>query len=821
MSGLLRDARYAIRLLSRTPVYTAAAVLSLALGIGANTTIFSLLNGVFLHPLPVREPAELVSVFSTDARNTGGFNDYLPTSYPNFQDYRDDSQVFSGLVAYQGIPLSFSQRDGAEQIAAEIVSADYFTVLGIVPSLGRAFRHDEDRTGTPPIAVLSHGFWTRRLGADPRVVGRTVTLNRQAFTVIGVAPEGFKGTNAFGAPAVWVPMALHERLLTGFAAENFNERRALLFEIAGRLKPGVSVERATAQMKTIASRLEREYPVPNKGRSVTLVPLTQATINPGFRGDAVVGSAMLMAVVALVLLIACANVANLLLARAVARQKEVAVRLSLGAGRVRLVRQLLTESLLLAVVSGATGLLVAYWCRTLLWAARPPFLPDDALDLTFDLRVLAFTAGVSLVTGVLFGLVPAWQASKPDLVMELKDRTSLPTGANRWLSARNVFVAAQVALSVVALIVGGLFVRSLGNAQRIDPGFDVARLFIVQFDLGAEGYDEARGRDFHRRLLENVRALPGVEAAAVTTTVPLFGGGIARSVFPEGRDTSDPKNGVLVRVGAVSTDYFRAMGIRRVRGREFTDADAGPSPPVVVINEAAARRLWPDEDPIGKRFTFFGIAAPNEVVGVVRDAKVNTIGEPPTPFIYTPLLQTYSPAAILAVRAPGDPASLMPGGRSIFRQLDRQLPLVRVTTLADVFDQSLWPARIGAALLSIFGLLALVLSAIGIYGVTSYAVTQRTREIGVRMALGARPVTVLSLVFRQAMGLALAGMALGLGAAALLTGYIASLLYGLSGTDPVTFAVVTLVLVAAAAAACLLPAWRASRVDPLEALRYE
>jgi predicted permease len=822
MTGVLQDLRYGVRLLLKSPTYTAAAALSLALGIGANTTIFSLLNSVFLHPLPVSEPARLVSVFTTDARNTGGFNDFLPTSLPNFQDYRDHNAAFSGLVAHQGIPLSYANGSEAEQVAAEMVSADYFAVLGVSPALGRAFRQDEGVIGgTAPVVVVSHGFWVRRLGSDAGVVGRTITLNRQPFTVVGVAPEGFKGTNAIGAPALWVPFSLHKQLLSGFAAENFDNRRALLFNITGRLKPDVSIEQATAQMKTQASQLEREYPIPNKGRSVTLVPLTEATINPGFRGNAVLGGVMLMAVVALVLLIACANVANLLLARAAARQKEVAVRLSLGAGRGRLVRQLLTESLVLAAVSGLLGLLLAFWGRSLLWAARPPFLPEDALDLAFDLRVLSFTMGVSLATGLLFGIAPSWQASRPDLVMELKDRTSLPTGANRWLSARNVFVAAQVALSLVALVVGGLFVRSLGNAQKIDPGFDVARLFIVQFDLGSEGYDEARGRDFHRQVLERVRALPGVQAAAVTTNVPLFGGGFARSVFPEGRDASDPKNGVLVQLAAVSVDYFRTMGIVRLRGRDFTEADVPSTPLVVVVNEAAAKRFWPNEDAVGKRFAFFGEPGFNEVVGVVRDSKVNFIGEPPTPFIYTPMLQTYAPAAFLAVRTPGDPAALIASVRSNIRQVDRQLPLVLVSTLTDIFGQSLWPARMGAALLSIFGLLALVLAAIGIYGVTSYAVTQRTREIGVRMALGAQRASVVGLVFRQAVMLTIAGIVVGLAASLLLTGYLSSLLYGISGTDPVTFAAVTAMLAAIASVACFLPAWRASKVDPLRALRYE
>ena len=822
MNGLLQDLRYGVRLLFKSPTYATAAALSLALGIGANTTIFSVLNSVFLHPLPVAEPSRLVSVFTTDARNTGGFNDFLPTSYLNFEDYRDHAQVFSGLVAHQNIPLSLAQGGEAEQAAGEIVSGNYFALLGVTPTLGRAFRPEEDRVGdVSPVAIISDGLWKRRFGSNPAIVGQTITLNRRPVTVIGVAPQGFKGTNAFAAPAVWVPMALHKELLTGFFAENFDERRALLFNVTGRLKEGVSIEQAAAQMKTIASQLEHEYPVPNKGRGVTLVPLTQATINPGFRGVALLGGLVMMAVVALVLLIACANVANLLMARAAARRKEVAVRLSLGASRGRLVRQLLTESLVLATVSGAAGLLLALWFSNLLWAARPPFLPADALDLNVDGRVLSFTIVVSLATGLLFGLLPALQASRSDLAVELKDRTSLPTGATRWLSARNLFVSAQVALSLVALVAGGLFVRSLANAQRIDPGFDVGRLFMIRFDLGSQGYDQPRGQNFHRQVLERVRALPGVQAAAIADNVPLFGGGIARSVFPEGRDASDPKNGVLVQLGAVSTDYFRTYGIARLRGRDFAESDDAAAPRVVIVNEAAARRFWPDQDPIGKRFKFFGDTTFCEVAGLVRDSKVNFIGEPPTPFIYTPMLQTYAPAAVLSVRTAGDPAALIGSVRSNVQALDRQLPLANVTTLTDVFNQSLWPAKMGAALLSIFALLALVLAAIGIYGVTSYSVSQRTREIGLRMALGAQRSSVVSLVFRQALLLAAVGMAIGLVGSLMVTPVVVNLLFGVSATDPVTFAGVSALLLAVAAVACYLPAWRASKVDPLLALRYE
>jgi macrolide transport system ATP-binding/permease protein len=821
MRGFVQDVRYATRLLVKSPAYTLAAALSLALGVGANTTIFTVLNSVLLHPLAVREPSALVSVFTTDARNTGRLAAFLPTSWPNFQDYRDHSQSFEGLFVEQFVPLSVAHGGQAEQVFGEIVSGNFFSVLGVTPRLGRAFRAEEDGvSGAHPVVVLGDGFWKRELGADPGVVGRTITLNRQPFTVIGVAPEGFKGTNAIGAPAMWVPLAMHREVLSGFAAENFDSRRALLFNITGRLKSGIPLAQAEAEMKTLASQLEREYPVPNKGRSVVLVPLSQATINPGFRSQAVLGGAMLMAVVAFVLLIACANVANLLLARATTRRKEIAVRLSLGAGRGRLVRQLLTESLLLAGCGGLLGLIVATWGRNLLWAYRPPFLPADAVDLSFDGRVLAFTVGITLATGILFGLVPALQASRSDLVMELKDRSSLPTGGGRRFSARNIFMVGQLALSLVALIAAGLFLRSLGNAQRIDPGFEVQRVGVLRFDLGSQGYAEPAGRDFQRRVLDRVRTLPGVQSAALSDSVPLFGGGLARSVFPEGRDASDPKNGILVQLNAVTVGYFSTLGIPRLRGRDFTDADNEAAPRVAIINETAAKRFWPGEDAVGKRFTFFDAPAPTEVVGIARDSKYNFIGEDPMPFIYTPLLQAYNPAVALNVRG-AEPGALLPAARSAVQQFDRQLPLVNVSTLTEVFDQSLWAPRMGATLLALFALLALVLAAVGIYGVTSYAVEQRTREIGVRMALGAADAEVLTLVLRQSMTLVALGIAAGLVVALALARTITSLLYDVAAVDPVTYVAIPIILAVVAFAACYVPARRASRVDPLLALRAE
>ncbi|HWW88067.1 MAG TPA: ABC transporter permease, partial [Vicinamibacterales bacterium] len=513
ISTFLHDLKFGVRLLFKTPGFTAIAALSLALGIGANTTIFTLVNAVLLNPLPVDDPAQLVSVFTTDERqdNQAAFG-FLQVSPMNYKDLRDKNEVFAGLAGHTGIPLNISGGKGdPEQVFGEIVTGNFFNVLGAHPLLGRGFVADEDATpGAKLVCVLGYGEWQKRFGGDASIVGRDIQLNGQRFTVVGVMGKGFKGTNAIGAPALWVPYMTYQQTLAGFGAElgDPNNRRGLFFNVTGRLKPGVSVEKATANLQTIGRQLEQEYPNANSGRNVTLLPLAQATVNPGFRGNLVMAGGLLMTIVGLVLLIACANVANLLLARAAVRQKEIAVRLSLGASRRRLIMQLLTEGTMLALLGGVLGLVLAYWAQGLLWSYRPPFLGADAVDLHPDFRVLLFTLAVALGTGILFGLAPALQGSRPDLVVSLKERTGVNMGSNRLFSLRSLLVSAQIALSLVALIGAGLFLRSLQNAQRISPGFDVDHLAVLSFDLGAQGYTEDRGRQFQQRVLERMSATP-------------------------------------------------------------------------------------------------------------------------------------------------------------------------------------------------------------------------------------------------------------------------------------------------------------------------
>ena len=705
----------------------------------------------------------------------------------------------------------------------EIVTGNYFGVLGAKPAIGRGFLPDEDQTpGAKLVCVLGYGEWQKRFGGEPSIVGRTISLNGQQFTVVGVMPQGFKGTNAIGAPAVWVPYMTYQQTTTGFFLELIrpDQRRGLVFNVTGRLKPGVSVRQAEANLKTLARQLEQEYPNDNKGRNVTLVPLAQATINPGFRGNIVAAGGLLMTIVALVLLIACANVANLLLARAAARQKEIAVRLSLGATRAQLIRQLLTEGTLLAVVGGAAGLMLAYWAQDVLWSFRPPFLQADAIDIHPDARVLLFTLGIALATGVLFGLAPAIQASRPDLVVELKEKTSAPTGSRSPLSLRNVLVAAQIALSLIALIGAGLFLRSLQNAQRINPGFDVERLATMSFDLGAQGYTEERGRQFQQRVLERAASVPGVQSATLASTVPLFAGGFARTVFLEGQDTSDRRAGRLVQITVASSHYLETLGIALVRGRPTSEIDQPNTPSAVVINETMAKRFWPDQDAIGKRFKFFGQENFQQVVGIARDSKYNFIGEDPTPYIYQATTQVYQPQLSLFVKAP-NPQAVIGTVRGEVQQLDRNLPLTGVFTLNAIFDQSLWAPRMGAWLLAVFAGLSLVLAVIGIYGVMAYSVSQRTRELGIRMALGAGRADVVRLVVLQGLRLTIAGVIVGLAVSLAVTRLVATLLFNVSPTDLVTFVAVPALLAVAALGASYLPALRATRIDPMIALRYE
>jgi len=825
METLWQDIRYAVRMLIKNPGFSAIAILSLALGIGANTTIFTVVNAILLHPLPVKDISRLVELDTVDTKTlvTQANTTKLGMSYPNFQDYARQNQVFTGLSSFTGpFPLTWSGAAEPKQVFGQMVNANYFEILGLAPARGRFFLPDEDtKPGGNNVAVLSYSLWVNKFGSDPNIVGKVLTLNATPYTVIGVGPRGFKGTFVFGnAEEVWIPVSMYTQVLAGFLKDNFNDRRFLATAVFGRLKDGVSMSTAEASLKTIASQLEKAFPKDNASRSIALTPLADAAVGVNNRGQIALAGGLMMGIVGLVLLIACVNVANLLLAQAARREKEMSLRAALGANRRRVVRQLLTESLVLAVLSGIAGMAIAYAGRAVLWSFRPPFILDGDLDIAFDSHVLYFTFGVALLTAILTGLAPAIKVARPNLIEVLKvggRGGSVSWTRNRF---RSLLVVAEIALALVALVGAGLFVRSMQNAQRVDPGFESRNLFVFAFDLGALHYDEDHGQQFFRAAIEKAEASPGVASATIASNFPL-GGGLGRTVFPEGQDEASGYRGTMTTLNDIAPNFFKTLRIPLVSGREFTDSDRKDTVQVAIVSEAMARQFWPNQNALGKRFHFFGETQLREVVGVARDAVVNQIGEDPQPLAYLPLTQDFSPVATMQVRTTGRPEPAIAPVRSAVQSLDTNLALTNWNTIGELLDQGLWAPRMGAALLTVFGGVALILAIVGVYGVLSYSVNQQTREIGIRMAMGAQTGSVLSLVVKQGMRLAIVGLVLGLVVAFAAMRLLSSLLFGVSAHDPLIFGGVTLILATAAIMACYIPARRAAHVDPLVALRYE
>jgi putative ABC transport system permease protein len=829
MAGnLTQDLRSGVRMLKKSPGFTAVAILSLALGIGANTAIFTIINAVFLHPLPVQEPSQLVEMYTRDTKTVDANSNFqlTPTSLPNYEDYRDQNTVFTGLAAATfPIPLNWGGQTEPQQLLGSLVSPNFFNVLGVKAYRGRFFFPDEGKkVGADPVVVLSYALWTRRFGSNPGVVGQTINLNANSYTVIGIAPPNFKGIVSLAPPEVlWVPLSMRDYVLTGQLKELENHRRMRWISIVGRLKPGVTVEQARAATKTIASALEKEYPRDNPGRTCELFPLNQSALGINQRKQFSLAGGILMGVVGVVLLIACVNLANLLLAQAAKREKELTLRAALGAGRSRLVRQLLTESTLLALLGGLGGLLIAFWGRKLLWSFRPPFLPDGSIDLSFDSRVLFFTLAISVLTGLVFGIIPALKASNTDLNEVLKAGGRGGTMGWAHNRMRSLLVVSEIALALVALIGAGLFLRSMQRAQAINIGFEATNLFEYNVDLGALRYEPEHGQQFFRETLERIKTVPGVADATISANGVLGGGngGISGTIFREGEQTDPNNRGTLVVLDDVMPGYFSALHIPTLSGRDFSDFDRENTKQVAIINKAMADLVWPGQEALGKRFSIVVDPHQYEVIGVVGTTVIGTVGEDPQPVAYFPLRQQYTPQATILVRTTGNPEALMGAVRAQVNQIDRNLALTNGQTVGQLLGQGLWAARMGAALLGLFGLLALVLASVGIYGVLSYSVTQRTSEIGIRMALGAQSRQVLKLVLRQGMLLAGVGVLVGVAIALPITSFASSLLYGVSPSDPLTYIVIAVVLLAVALLACYVPARRATRIDPLVALRFE
>jgi predicted permease len=816
MDSLIKDIRYAIRGLMKRPGFVAIAVITLALGIGANTAIFSLVNTVLLRSLPVERANEIVSVALR------GKDDSMSAfSYPNYKDFRDHNDVLSGLLVYRFVPLSLSRGGNNERIWGYEVSGNYFDVLKVKAIHGRTFLPEEDQTKlSHPVIIVGYDCWQRRFGADPSLVGKDVLINDHQFKVIGITPQGFKGTELVYSPEMWVPAAMMEWVEPG--ATWLDNRNSKNFFAIGRLKNGVDSRQAEASLNLFAQQLAKEYPDSNEGQTVKIVP--PGFILPDLRGAVVNFTWVLMAAVGLVLLVTCTNLAGLMLARATDRRKEIAIRLAMGANRLRLIRQLLTESILLSFAGGAVGVLLALWIVKVLLALKPPIDFPLALDINIDWRVLLFSLAVSVAAGVIFGFAPALQATRPNLVGALKD-TAAQGGAVKT-KLRSVLVVAQISISLVVLIAAGLVVRTLQQLQTMNPGFEIPKALTMSFDLGLQGYDEARGEQFYRQLKERLQALPGVEHAAVTSYIPLSLNYNSNNIFVEGHPPERGENVPVAMTASAGPDYFKTMGTPILEGREFSDADQPKSEPVAVVNEYFVRRLMPElsspAEAVGKRFSFRSAGGPfTRIVGVAKGGKYFNIAEEPRPFVWTPLAQDYNSSGILVVRTNGNPEAMFGAVRGQVQSLDPNLPLFDVKTFTEHMRFALFPAKVAATVLGVFGLVALMLAAIGVYGITSYAVAQRTHEIGVRLALGAQLSDVLKLVLVHGLKLTIIGAALGLFGAFLATRAITSVLYGVSATDPLTFGLVSVLLIGVALVASYVPARRATKVEPLIALRNE
>jgi len=825
MENLLQDIRYGVRMLTKRPAFTFVAALSLALGIGANTTIFSVINGLLLTPIPVEDPSRLGMVFMTDSvtGDIGGFGGYLPMSYPNYEDIRDQNDVFEQLTAVSFGGGIMTGDDEPQQLAGFLVTHEYFDVLGIEPALGRFFRADENENpGTHNVVVISYGLWERQFGADEGMVGRDIDINGVPFTVVGVAPEGFSGTlQGFQPDLIWTPFMTYPSILpVNFQDWPDNRRAGLMTSVIGRLKPGVSHEVADAAVQTIAQRLEEEYPEVNSNRGAEVTEFT-ALFNPTLQTGASMTGWVLMGVVGLVLLIACANVANLLLARAATREKEISVRLALGAGRHRLVRQLLTESLLLAMLGAGLGLLLAFWAGDLLSNMAPNLLGGGGLPVqvstAIDARVLGFTAAVALITGLIFGLVPALQSSSPQLSRALHEGGRGGSSGGRQQLLRSGLVVGEIALALVALISAGLFIRSMQAAQQLDPGFETYELATIGLNPAGIGYDQHRAEQFFEELMDEVAARGRVESVAIASSPPL-GFGAARTFIPEGWEDTEGKYTTTI---STSPGYFETLGVPLLEGRDFTAFDTADTHPVAIINEAAKEMFWPDESAVGKRFHYITEEIGQiEVVGVVADV-IGQIGQPVPAISYTPAKQRFQGFMSLHVRTDGDPSPVLAEVQGLIRQIDRNMPTANAATIEQTLANALSQSRIIAGMLGTLGGLGLVLALIGTYGLMSYSVNQRRREIGIRVALGAQGTDVMRLVVRQGMMLVGIGVALGVLLSWGATRAFASLLFNVSATDMVTFIGVPAILVLVGLLASYVPARRVLRVDPVTALRNE
>jgi predicted permease len=810
-----QDLRFGLRILAKSPGFTVIVVLTLAFGIGANTAIFSLIDSIFLQLLPVKNAAQVVDVYKT-VNGTG----YSQLSYADYLYYRDHAQSFSDLAAqYPTAPINLMVSGDSEQINGSVVTSNYFGLLDLTPSLGRFFLPDEDRTpGKRPIAVISYSLWQRRFGADSEVLGKVVQVNGSAFTIVGVAQQGFQGA-IFGIAAtdIWIPTAMFR---VGYHYCDAFERDCTVVSLLGRLKSGHKIADAQAEMTVLARQLEADYPRTNEGVGVAVIPAQG--IRPTER-QASVQSSVLLGAVVVVLLIACANLAGLLLVRNTARRKEIALRLALGASRFRIVRQLLTESVLLSVLGGTLGLLVAFWTQELLrgFYAASSEGTRQYFVLSLNRIVLLFALALSFVTGIIFGLLPALQNSRRDLVDALKEEGASSSAHRSRL--RNFLVVAQVALSVVLLIGSGLLLRSLENIYR-GAGYDPNHLMWLRLRPSLIGYDTAKAWAYQREVIRRVEALPGVVSASPEDFSPIRVAGDDESIWLPGHEPAGPELGYLVSANQVGPRYFETFGIPVLQGREFTEQDHKGTPEVAIVNETLARHFWPDQTAIGRVLIASGHSY--EIVGIVKDAQYFTTSQQPPPFLYSNYWQqdttsTWGEDSRLLVHVSGDPRAMLPAIRKAILEVDSNVPISEDRPFLDWLADEFQPVRMASAFLVCFGALALFLSMIGLHGILAFTVSQRTREIGIRIALGAERSDVGRMVVLQGLSLAFGGALIGTIAALASSRYLASFLYGVRAYDLFVWLIVPAVLICVALFASYLPARRVMHVDPMVALRYE
>jgi predicted permease len=813
IAGVARDVVLGWRALRARPGLTCAAVLSMALGIGSNTAIFRLYDAALLRPLPVRDPATLVAVYGT---RQGGPRQFLPLSYPSCQEIAAASRSFSGLAAYQWLRLELAGGEQPRKGYVQVVSEEYFEVLGVPAALGRTFtREDSLRAGGAAVAVVSDAFWRRDLGGDPRVLGRTVRVAGRELVVVGVAPLGFRGTRALTGAELWVPMSVYDQLSP--YARLLRERGAQMFELVGRLRPGVAPRAAQAELATLAAHFEREHPATDRGKGLLVLPLGEASVEPWQRPFFVRAGLLLQAAMGLLLLIACGNVASLLLTRGLEQRREVLIRLAVGGRRGRLVRQLLVQSLLLALAGGALGLLVGWRISALLWRFRPPdMFSADALEHGFDGRVLLFGFLLALAAALLFGLAPALRATRPDLAAVLKEETpAAPRALGPRASLRDLLVAAQAALCFLSLAGAVLAAKSLLRVERLDPGFDAGHLLVASYAHPDRTVEPARALAFHQRVLETMAGVPGVRAAALASYEPLSAGPPVYLNVKLGQEPG--REGALVLTNVVTPGYFATLGIPLRRGRDFGAGDRPETRSVAIVNETMARLLRPDGEALGAHFQVKG--AELEVVGLAADSRYGALAEDPQPCLYLPLAQRPGPAALLHLRTVLPAAAFRAHSGAALRRWDRLPTLYDLHAMDDTVRASLWAQRLSAALLGLFGAVSLVLAATGIHAVLTASVQQGRRELGVRMAMGARPRAIVGLVVRRAMLAVAGGFALGLLAAAASGRLVEGFLYGLRALDPRSLAEVGALLGAVALAAAAGAARRVAWLEPMQALR--